>query len=111
MLNFDLKAETDGNSALNSIQGDLDVQVAERVTKALNELEAGEPETLVMDLGRLSFLDSSGMAVIAAAHTRATDAGRRFVVVGPPSTVRQAFDLSGLGDVIETADDLATVYP
>jgi anti-anti-sigma factor len=71
MLNFDLETETEGNSALVRIRGDLDLQVVERVTETLTQIESGEPELLVIDLGRVSFMDSSGMGAIAAAHIRA----------------------------------------
>jgi anti-anti-sigma factor len=111
VLNFDLSTESEGDSALVTVRGDLDIQVAERVAQALLELESRRPEVLVLDLSGLSFLDSSGMGVIAAAQGRAAEAGRRLVVVRPPAGVRSAFELSGLDDVIEMADDVGSVYP
>jgi len=111
VLNFDLQTETEGSSALVSIRGDLDLQVVDQVADALARIESDEPELLVIDLSRLSFMDSTGMGVIAAAHIRATDAGRRFAVVMPPAGVKQAFERTKLTDVITTTDDLASVYP
>jgi anti-sigma B factor antagonist len=111
VLNFDLHMETEGSSALVSIRGDLDVQVAERVADALSKVESTEPDQLVIDLSGLSFMDSTGMGVIAAAHARAVDAGRRFVVVSPPAGVKQAFEVSGLDQVVTTVENLADVYP
>jgi anti-sigma B factor antagonist len=111
MLNFELETETKGSSALVRIRGDFDLQVVERVTDALTRVESEEPELLVIDLSRLSFLDSSGMAAIAAASIRAREVGRRFAIVMPPPGVRQSIELSGLDEVITTADDLASVYP
>jgi stage II sporulation protein AA (anti-sigma F factor antagonist) len=94
-----------------TVRGDFDLQVAERVADELTQLESAEPELLVMDLSGLSFLDSSGMGVIAAAHGRAEAAGWRFVVVRPPAGVRRAFELSGFDEVVTVVDDVATVYP
>ena len=111
MLNFDLQTETKGSSALVTVRGDLDLQVVDRVAAELTRIESGEPELLVVDLSGLSFMDSTGMGVIAAAHARARDAGRRFVIVTPPAGVRQAFEQSGLSEVITTTEDLASVYP
>lgn len=111
MLNFDFETETNGSSALVRIRGDLDLQVVDQVTEALTRIESDEPELLVIDLRRLTFMDSSGMGVIAAAHIRARDAGRRFAIVRPPAGVRQAFDRTKLDQVITVADDLASVYP
>jgi stage II sporulation protein AA (anti-sigma F factor antagonist) len=111
MLNFDLQTETEGRSALVSIRGDLDLQVVDRVTEALSGIESEKPELLVIDLSGLSFMDSTGMGVIAAAHVRAMEEGRRFAIVNPPALVRQAFDRTGFGEVVTTTDDLASVYP
>jgi anti-anti-sigma factor len=111
MLNFDLETETEGSSALIRIRGDLDLQVVEQVTDALTRIESEEPELLVIDLSRLTFMDSSGMGTVAAAHIRALEAGRRFAIVRPPAGVRQAFDRTGLNEVIKVTDELSNVYP
>jgi anti-anti-sigma factor len=111
MLNFGLEASKRGTSALVTLRGDFDVQVVEEVTAKLAEVESTGPELLVLDLSGLSFLDSSGMGVIAAAHSRAVAAGRRFLVVDPPWSVMRAFKLSGLDEVITIVQDLASVYP
>jgi anti-sigma B factor antagonist len=111
MLNFDLETETQGNSALLRIRGDLDLQVVEQVTETLTRIEADPPELLVIDLSRVAFMDSSGMGAIAAAHARAVETGRRFAVVRPPAGVRQAFDRTRLDEVITITDDLASIYP
>ena len=111
MLNFDVAIETDGSSALVTLTGDLDIQVAKQAAEAVERVEVDEPELLVIDLSGLSFMDSSGMAVVAAAHARALEEGRRFVIVNPKAGVRRAFEVSGLDQAVETVDELASVYP
>jgi len=111
VLNFDLQTETAGSSALVRIRGDLDLQVVDEVTETLTSIESDELELLVIDLSRLSFMDSTGMAVIAAANIRASENGRRFAVVTPPAGVRQAFERTKLNEVMTITDDLASVYP
>jgi anti-sigma B factor antagonist len=111
VLNFGLDSEAQGESALVTIRGDFDLQVAEQVSDELNRVESNRPRRLVIDLRRLSFMDSSGMAVVAAAHTRALDAGREFVLVRPLGGVMRAFQISRLADHITMVDDLSEVYP
>ena len=111
MLNFDLETEAEGSSALLRIRGDLDLQVVDQVTEALARIESAEPDLLVIDLSRLTFMDSTGMGAVAAAHVRALEAGRRFAVVPPPGGVRPAFDRTRLNEVIRITDDLAEIYP
>jgi anti-sigma B factor antagonist len=111
MLNFELETETEGSSALIKIRGDLDLQVVDQVTEALTAIESDNPDLLVIDLSRVTFMDSTGMAAIAASHVRAIEVGREFAVVRPPAGVRQAFDRTRLDEVITITDDLASVYP
>ena len=111
MLNFELETETEGSSALVTIRGDLDLQAIDQVTEAFTRIEAARPDLIAVDLSHLSFMDSSGMGTIAAAHIRAGEAGRRFAVVRPPAGVRQAFDRTRLDEVIAISDDLASIYP
>jgi stage II sporulation protein AA (anti-sigma F factor antagonist) len=105
MLNFDVESRVVGERAIVTVRGDLDLQVAQRVVAEIEKVEEGAPALLVIDLSGISFLDSSGMGVLAAAQARAVEAGRRIVVVRPPYSVRRAFELSGFDDVIEVVDD------
>ena len=109
MLNFGVESRVEDDRTVVSVRGDFDLQVAERVVAELEKVEEGEPALLVIDLSRLSFMDSSGMGVIAAAQARAVEGGRRLVLVRPPYTVRRAFELSGFEDVVEIVDDLDAI--
>jgi anti-sigma B factor antagonist len=111
LFNFELETETKGSKALVKVGGDLDLQVVEQLTEALTRVESDGPEKLVIDLSGLSFMDSSGMAAVAAAAIRAGESDRRFAIVIPPPGVRQAFELTRLTEVITTTDDLASVWP
>jgi len=109
VLNFDLESRVEGGRAIVTVRGDFDLQVAQRVVDELAKVEAGEPTVLIIDLSRVSFLDSAGMGVIAAAQARATEAGRELAVVRPPYSVRRAFEVSGFGDVITVVDDVEAI--
>jgi anti-anti-sigma factor len=109
VLNFGVESRVEDDRTIVSVRGDFDLQVAERVVAELEKVEASEPELLVIDLSRLSFMDSSGMGVIAAAQARAVEGDRRLVLVRPPYSVRRAFELSGFEDVVTIVDDLDSV--
>ncbi len=110
-LNFGVETESASGAALVSFTGDLDIQVAKEAAEAIEGVEGDRPDPLVIDLSGLSFMDSSGMAVIAAAHARALEEERRFVIVNPKGGVRRAFEVSGLDQSIETVDAAGSVYP
>jgi stage II sporulation protein AA (anti-sigma F factor antagonist) len=109
VLNFEVESRIESDRAIVAVRGDFDLQVAERVVAELTKVEKSAPALLVVDLSGLSFMDSSGMGVVAAAHARAVEAGRRIVFVRPPYTVRRAFELSGFGEVIAVVNDLDSI--
>lgn len=78
-------------------RGELDAATASILRHQLVGLE-GEP--LAIDLGAVTFVDSSGLQVLAEAHRRAHDHGQR-VEVGPVTAeVRRVFEMSGLADAL-----------
>jgi anti-sigma B factor antagonist len=109
VLNFELESRVEGDRAIVTVRGDFDLQVAQRVVEELATVEAAEPALVIIDLSRVSFLDSAGMGVIAAAQARATEAGRDLAVVRPPYSVRRAFEVSGFGDVITVVDEIDAI--
>jgi anti-sigma B factor antagonist len=109
VLNFELESRVEGDRAIVTVRGDFDLQVAQRVVEELATVEAAGPALVIIDLSRVSFLDSAGMGVIAAAQARATEAGRDLAVVRPPYSVRRAFEVSGFGDVITVVDEIDAI--
>jgi anti-anti-sigma factor len=68
------------------LTGELDMQTALDLRRCLREVEADEPDTLTLDLRRLSFMDSSGVGELVSAQRRAREAGRQVVLVKSPDT-------------------------
>jgi len=78
-----------------SLAGELDLYNAEEVRSALLEACAGEPAVLVVDLGEVTFIDSTALGVLIEARSRMAD-GRRFRLAGPGIETRRALEVSGL---------------
>lgn len=90
-----------------SMAGELDVFTAPDLRAALREAPAGSDETLVLDLRGLTFLDSSGLAVILSAHESAARQGGnpvKIVIKGSPP-VEALFETIGAADYLELIDD------
>jgi anti-sigma B factor antagonist len=97
-------SEDDGSVAVALI-GELDIAEAPGVAEALAEIERGRPPLLVLDLRRLSFLDSSGLRLILEADVRARAEGRRLLVVRGPDAVHRVFSISLLDKRLDFVDD------
>ncbi|MDQ6776924.1 MAG: STAS domain-containing protein, partial [Actinomycetota bacterium] len=59
---------------------------------------------VVLDLRKLTFMDSAGVHVIVNASVRARQAGCRLVLVRGPAQVDRIFTLTGAADVLEIGD-------
>ena len=94
-----------------SMAGELDVFTAPDLRAALREAPVGADETLVLDLRGLTFLDSSGLAVILSAHESAARHGGKpvkLVIKGSPP-VEALFETIGAADYLELIDDASAL--
>ncbi len=84
-----------------ALAGELDAHTAPRLALQLAELPPGDGD-IVLDIGRVEFMDSSGLRVVIEAHQRASDAGRRLVLRHPTAAVNRLLEISGLSDHLAT---------
>jgi anti-anti-sigma factor len=80
--------------------GDLDLATVEPFRRDVREALAAEPDDLVIDLGDVSFLDSSGIAVLASALKAQRSRQAGLAVTNPQPIVAKALELVGLADLI-----------
>jgi len=78
------------------IAGELDLSNTEQVRPAVEGAIAGRVERLVFDLRELDFLDSSGIALLAAATRQA----RTVELRNPGPVVRRLVELTGLTHIL-----------
>ncbi|MDP1818674.1 MAG: STAS domain-containing protein [Acidimicrobiales bacterium] len=88
------------------LDGDLDLAVRDAVAATLDECVERAIEakvSLVVDTGDVTFIDSSGLSLIARACLRLETAGERLVISNTPTIVRRALELTGLGHLCDDA--------
>ncbi|HJU35899.1 MAG TPA: STAS domain-containing protein [Gaiellaceae bacterium] len=78
-----------------SLAGELDLYNAEEVRSALLDACAGEPETLVIDLEQVRFIDSTALGVLIEARSRMAERSG-FRLAAPGLETRRALEVSGL---------------
>jgi anti-anti-sigma factor len=92
-----------------ALLGELDLSTVAKVQEELRKAEAESPPTLVVDLSKLTFLDSTGLRCIVTADERARDEGRRVVIVRGPDPVQRVFAITRLEERLEMVDDAGAV--
>ena len=92
-----------------ALVGELDLSTVAKVQEELRRVEASAPATMVVDLSKLTFLDSTGLRCIVTADERARAEGRRIVIVRGPDAVQRVFAITRLEDRLEMVDDVDSV--
>ena len=89
-----------------ALSGELDLSSALLFDEELRRIEADDlPRTLVLDLRKLKFLDSTGLRLIWSAHARARRCGRMLKVVPGTDAVRRIFRLTGMNERLDIVED------
>lgn len=92
-----------GRCAVVTADGEIDLQSAPALRDAV--LAAADLTAhLVVDLGRVSFLDSSGLSVLVLAQKRTSAQNGSVSLVGPVGVVRKALELTRLDDAFPIFD-------
>ena len=106
---LDVRTEDRDGLVHIALVGELDLSTVAKVQEELRRVEANSPATLVVDLSKLTFLDSTGLRCIVTADERARAAGRRIVIVRGPDPVQRVFAITRLEERLEMVDDVGAV--
>jgi anti-anti-sigma factor len=87
--------------AIVRLSGELDIATADELRDALELIELGENERLVIDLSAVGFMDSSGLRILIAAQREATADGYRLTVVTGDSPAKRVLELTRMDAHIE----------
>lgn len=84
------------------IFGDIDHHSAKAIREVLDtELRRGSFSEFIIDMGGVTFTDSSGLGLVMGRYRLCESAGIKFSVISVPSRVMQMFNMAGLERIIE----------
>lgn len=101
-----LDMEQQKDSLLVRLGGDLDLGVADKLRKTLdNQLVEKNIKFLILNLSRVTFIDSSGLGVLLGRYKRLVHSGGKVILVGAQPQVKRILELSGLLQIMEEYQD------
>ena len=93
--------------AVITLSGDIDGTAADVLTAAFElAVRQSDPATVVLDFDRVSYINSTGIALIVSVLARARAERRKVVASGLSPHYREIFDITRLSDFIELFPDL-----
>jgi len=81
------------------LEGEIDLHVSPRISASLAAMIETRPERLVVDLSKVSYIDSSGLAVLIEGMQNVEAYGGKFVLAGLQDNVRPIFEIARLDQV------------
>lgn len=96
---FDVQIDSGTDPLRVVAQGELDAASAASLAGALSEA-TGSGSGIALDLSGVSFIDSSGLRVIAAEVQRSEASGTAFTVSAASDAVRRIFEMTGLTSLL-----------
>src|SRR4051794_24212310 len=98
-----IAAERDDRKARLVLGGELDMAARFQAEQAIDALLARPLEQLVVVLGEVTFVDSTGMGLVLELNDRARSEGFRLRLLRGPEEVQRVFELAGVADVLPFA--------
>ena len=89
------------------LEGEIDLHVSPQIGASLAAMVAKKPAQLVVDLSKVSYIDSSGLAVLIEAMQNVDRYGGKFALSGLQESVRPIFEIARLDQVFRIFPDTA----
>jgi stage II sporulation protein AA (anti-sigma F factor antagonist) len=102
---FEMSTSREQDMTVLRVVGELDMRTAPRLgARATTELSAPECQHLVLDLGELTFVDSSGLGCWIEIRRQAQSTHHQFTIRSVTPAVLRVLEISGL-DTLFLADN------
>lgn len=99
-----VQTETRGAAVVVRPQGEIDLTASPLLRQALKQVQTAKPKVLVVDLGGVPYMDSSGVATLVEAMQIARKNGTRMSLASLQDKVRSIFEIARL-------DTVFTIHP
>ena len=99
-----IRAEREGDNAIVCLAGEFDLGCEERFRAEIESALDGHVGTFLLDLRGLTFIDSTGLAMLVQIDALARSDGFDFTVLCGDGQVRRVFEQTGLDGVLPLID-------
>ena len=81
------------------LESEIDLHVSPRISAALAAMIDQKPQRLVVDLSKVTYIDSSGLAVLIEGMQNVEAYGGKFILAGIQENVKPIFEIARLDQV------------
>jgi len=104
-MELGISTDQDGDVCTVTLEGEVDVYTAPRLKEELTKVLERGCVSVIIDLEKVSFIDSSGLGVLVGALRRAREKGGAVRIVCTRDSVLKIFRITGLDKVFPIFSD------
>jgi len=82
------------------VVGEIDLANAHELDAELQQAEATDAKSIVLDLAAMTFMDSTGASTVFFASMRSSADSNRLRITRPPGAVMRTLEVAGLADAL-----------
>lgn len=105
-MHLEISSRQFDKATIFDVAGDIDLANSPAVRKALlREVKDKRTPRVVMNLSKVRYIDSSGVASLVEGLKASRDVGSRFILIGLSTSAREVLQLSRLLKIFEIYDN------
>ncbi len=106
-IELQLEKRSEGAWTVLDVGGEVDLSTAPALRQEVDSLIEDGVRDLIVDLERVSFMDSSGLGVLVAGHKRMSEVGGRVALVSREGPTMKILTITGLDRVFSIHPSVA----
>lgn len=104
-MSFDANIREQDGLAILEMHGDVDGAADELINAAYTEAVAGGPRRVLLNFSDVSYINSTGIALIVGLLAEARGAGRTMLACGLSDHYKEIFEITRIADFVTIVDD------
>jgi anti-anti-sigma factor len=99
-----VESSVEGEMTVVTLSGELDLASTPTLERELDAVESAGAKRILIDLGGVGFMDSTGLQALLRARERATAGGLQLILRRGPHQVQRVFELTKTVDAFTFVD-------
>lgn len=98
------RVESPGGICVVRVGGEVDIATAPQLQAVFDEVLEASPDSVLVELDDVTFLDSSGIRALVIAKRRLSEVGASFVIDGMSEAVKHVLEIAGMLEDLANTD-------
>ncbi|MHA6253006.1 STAS domain-containing protein [Oceanobacillus sp. CAU 1775] len=99
-MNLDLNTKTTDNQTVLTVSGEIDAYTAPKLKQAFQPMLEEENQEIIVDLEKVSYMDSTGLGVFIGVLKSAKEKGSSLELINIQERVYRLFHITGLEEIM-----------